>query len=318
MKTSESLDHLGRLDLNLLITLHMLLETCSTTLTAAAIHRTQPAVSVSLRRLRDYFDDPLLEKDGRTLVPTPFALLLKHPLRRIIYSIDHFVQMGSSFDASTTNRSVTLAIPDIAQSITAKIVNQLRAEAPNLRINLAKGSLDITDYSEGLTLLLNGNVDLLFSFYIGDVPVGVDKRSFANQSWSVIARRDHPISSAPTLEEWASYGHIQINSGATGRTPVDDLLATFKVSRQVCLKMDGFLQALHMVASSDLLLTTMTPLISPLVDTLALTEVPLPFEIPPVPCCIMTRAVDDDPISAWLLDQALIVMEQWTNSLNPQ
>jgi len=282
MSYSESLDHLRRIDLNLLVTLHYLLETRSTTLTAQAVHRTQPAVSVSLRRLRDYFDDPLLERQGQAFVPTPFAQKIQTPLQSIVHSVNELVKTGASY--------------------------RLRADAPNTDIQLAEASLEITDYTEGMKLLLDGKIDLLISFYINDVPTGVSRKHLKNQSWSVVARKNHPISDIPDLKEWASYGHIQINSGETGRNPVTDVLASHKLSRKVCLKMNGFLQALHVVAESDLIFTTMTPLVTPLVKHLSLREIPLPFEIPPVPCCIMTRAIEHDPLSAWLLDRASSVL----------
>jgi len=283
----------------------VLLETHSTTRTAEKINRTQSSVSVALNKLRSHFKDSLFIRYGLTLTPTPFALQLQHPLRRNIFDVTRFVESGSGFDPASSTRTITLAIPDIAQSITAAIVNQLRANAPSISIQLANSSLEITDYTTGTKLLLDGQLDLLLSFYQSDAPKGIELIHLGSQSWSVIARQNHPISNQPTLEEWASYDHIQITSGEAGRTPVSDVLATAQVVRNVCLRLNGFLQALHTVAESDLLLTTMTPLVTPLTKRLALQELPLPFEMPNIPCCIMTRDTEQDPVSAWLINQIL-------------
>ncbi|WP_442920997.1 helix-turn-helix domain-containing protein [Mesorhizobium sp. Cs1299R1N3] len=51
-----------RLDLNLLTTLETLLLEQNVTKTARRLHLSQPTVSAQLNRLRDLFDDPLLEQ----------------------------------------------------------------------------------------------------------------------------------------------------------------------------------------------------------------------------------------------------------------
>ena len=58
------------LDLNLLVTLDVLIEERSVSRAAERLHLSQPSVSAALARLRDYFNDPLLEVQGKRMVPT--------------------------------------------------------------------------------------------------------------------------------------------------------------------------------------------------------------------------------------------------------
>ena len=58
---------LARIDLNLLVALQRLLEEESVTKAAERLHITQPAMSKTLQRLRDTFDDPLFVRSGRGL-----------------------------------------------------------------------------------------------------------------------------------------------------------------------------------------------------------------------------------------------------------
>ena len=61
------------LDLNLLVTLDVLIEERSVSRAAERLHLSQPSVSAALAKLRDYFNDPLLEIQGKRMVPTAHA-----------------------------------------------------------------------------------------------------------------------------------------------------------------------------------------------------------------------------------------------------
>src|SRR5882672_17349 len=71
---------LARMDLNLLLTLQVLLECHSVSLAARQLHLTQSAISKALSRLRTQFNDPLFLRASKGLVPTPFAQHLRQPL----------------------------------------------------------------------------------------------------------------------------------------------------------------------------------------------------------------------------------------------
>lgn len=305
MENDSPLKKLTRVDLNLLITLHALLETNSTTLAAEKIYRTQSAVSIALGKLRDFFDDPLFIRNGPKLTPTEFALQLQQPLSRLIHDANMLVESGIRFDPKLSDRKVTLAIPDIATALTTTIINGFKQDAPNMQIALADSSIKITDYSEGIQLLQNGKVDLMMSFYVNDTPQGIQKEPLEQQTWSVFARKDHPISDKPTLEEWASYDHIQIMSGSKGRNPITDILANTQFKRNVGLRVNSFLQALHVLTESDLLLTTMGPLASQIAKPLNLREIILPLDVPPVPFFVLTRSTEYDAFSEWLMSSTL-------------
>ena len=64
---------LGRLDLNLLVALEALIEEGSVSKAAERLFITQSAMSKTLGRLRELFDDPLFIRRGSGMVPTPRA-----------------------------------------------------------------------------------------------------------------------------------------------------------------------------------------------------------------------------------------------------
>ena len=69
--------NLEELDLNLMLCLHWLLEEGSVTKAAEHCRVTQPAMSRSLRRLRQLFHDDLLVRAGRSMALTPLAERLR-------------------------------------------------------------------------------------------------------------------------------------------------------------------------------------------------------------------------------------------------
>ena len=75
------MNNLRRLDLNLLVTLDVLLSEHNVTRAAQRLNFSQPSVSVHLAKLRDIFDDPLLLPGPRGMRPTARAESLREPLR---------------------------------------------------------------------------------------------------------------------------------------------------------------------------------------------------------------------------------------------
>src|SRR3546814_18862935 len=65
-----------------------LLREKSVTKTAERLNVTQPAISAALQRLREYLEDPLLERNGRKVELTQRAKDLAVPVREILLRID--------------------------------------------------------------------------------------------------------------------------------------------------------------------------------------------------------------------------------------
>src|SRR5262252_2212629 len=72
---------LAGVDLNLLVALDALLAERSVTRAASRVGLSQPGMSNALARLRKLFGDPLLVREGMTLVPTPRAESLRQPVQ---------------------------------------------------------------------------------------------------------------------------------------------------------------------------------------------------------------------------------------------
>ena len=83
--------NVSRIDLNLLVYLDVLLRERNVTRAAEELGISQPAMSNSLRRLRDLFDDPVLVRTSDGMTPTDRALELQPLVRTVLTAAEQAV-----------------------------------------------------------------------------------------------------------------------------------------------------------------------------------------------------------------------------------
>ena len=106
---------MSRPDLNLLVTLDVLLAEESVTAAARRLRLTQSAVSRSLAKLRELFDDELFVRTGAGMRPTRRALELAAPLRRTLGELGALLEPRERFDPATAQRTFQIASLDYTQ-----------------------------------------------------------------------------------------------------------------------------------------------------------------------------------------------------------
>ena len=125
--------NLGGLDLNLLVALDALLSERSVTRAAQRVGLSQPGMSNALGRLRRLFDDPLLVRQGATLVPTARAEALIGPVHEALELIRRALDVPAGFDPATDRRSFRLSCSDYSVlMLIGPLVRALAADAPGV------------------------------------------------------------------------------------------------------------------------------------------------------------------------------------------
>jgi LysR family nod box-dependent transcriptional activator len=146
---------LRTVDLNLLVDFDALLATRSVTAAGRRLNLSQSAMSGSLARLRKLFDDPLLVRNGRTLIPTARAEALAGPVREILRQVAGVIASSEQFVAATASRTFSVSASDYATAtVIAPMIRAVSAEAPNVTINVRPRSEDVH------TLLREDRADL--------------------------------------------------------------------------------------------------------------------------------------------------------------
>lgn len=155
---------LNRLDLNQLVALDALLSECNVSRAAERVNLSQPAMSATLARLRDYFGDPLLRQVGRRMQPTAFAEELFASVRDVLLQAQAITQRRPEEDPARIERNITIVASDYVTTVLlAPALARAAREAPGIRFevrpvvgNLAeeldRGDVDLVIAArEGLT-----------------------------------------------------------------------------------------------------------------------------------------------------------------------
>jgi DNA-binding transcriptional LysR family regulator len=145
--------NLASVDLNRLLVLHTVLTERSVSRAAAVLHVTPSAVSNALARLRDTFGDPLLVRNGRSLVLTPRAAALAPQLATAVAAMARVVEDQASFDPGRSTRTFTVGCSDAEQiSEVPQIAAVFARKLPNASLRVisveqleARGGLASTD-----------------------------------------------------------------------------------------------------------------------------------------------------------------------------
>ncbi|MET1075280.1 MAG: LysR family transcriptional regulator [Umezawaea sp.] len=268
----------GRLDLNLLIPLNALLLERNVTKAAERLVMGQPAMSAALAKLRRHFDDPLLLREGRAMVLTPFAESLVGPVQTALVAAREVLSSGRSFTPAVDRRTFTLMAGDyVASVLVLPALPGLMAEAPGVRVNVVPLRADLVE------LLRTGWCDVLFwplqlqtpeLLNFPHVPL------FTDEFVAVADRANDAVTAPLTAEALASTRAVQVNGVAGQRVVSDVKLDEQGITRPVPVTVESFTLALQAVAGSDLVALVPRRLHDRLGPALGVREVPLATEPP--------------------------------------
>lgn len=238
---------LYRLDLNLLRTLDAVLTARSVVRAAELMNVTPPAVSNALARLRREFDDPLVVRSGRGIVPTPRALSLAPALRDALLRLERAVR-NESFDPASTTRRFTLALSGAGQiSQLPKLSRLIAAEMPHASLRIM--GIDTLLSSGGVA---RAEVDAAIMRFDEDAP-GVHACTLYDERSVLVARHGHAHAGKRlTKVRLGLLRHVEVEV-ATGRgyRGLDEAYARLGIQRAIAMIVPSFIAAAAVVAETD-------------------------------------------------------------------
>jgi len=135
--------HLERLDLNLLVALHELMLEHSVTRAADKLSVSQPAMSGALMRLRSHFGDKLIQRVGRQMVLTPFAMSLAPRVHDLVDGLGEVARSRPGFEPAASIRTFVVVGSDYAQSVfMPSAYRRVMSLAPGVSIDTELRALD--------------------------------------------------------------------------------------------------------------------------------------------------------------------------------
>lgn len=246
--------NLKSLDVNLLVALEVLLRQRNVTRAAREMSLSQSAMSHTLGRLREAFDDELLVRSGRAMVPTARGEALLEPLRAALERLEQVVAAPGTFDAGTVQSTFTIAANDYAQFvILPPLMSRLKERAPGVDLRIRELGSD-----PPTRRLATGRVDLAFTLGLPEqVPPSLYRKDLFQLDLVSLIRKDHPqVGESLDLDLFCELPHILISPMGDDEGVVDWTLERQGRSRRVALVVPHFMVAPHLVATTDMVLTT--------------------------------------------------------------
>lgn len=294
---------LNRLDLNLLHVFDTIYREGSLTRAARALHLTQPAVSHSLSRLRDHFDDPLFTRQGNQMVPTPLARRFLESMRPGLTQIQGAVNQFHAFDPATQRKTYSLGLRDILESTflprlmarldaypELEIVSQ-RVARRDMETQLAAGKLDFA-------------VDILLP-----VSSQTAHELLRRDRLVVLAREGHPLT-AKTLDMagYLSAKHVLVSSRTEGPGIEDFELSRLGVQRSIRLRCQHYYAACRVVEDTDLLLTMPEAYARIIAERAGIRIMDPPADLPSIDVHLYWhQAYQKEPALIWFRDQLKVI-----------
>ncbi len=282
-------------DLNLLVTLDVLLAEGSVARAARRLRLSPSAMSRQLARLRQATGDPLLVRAGRDLVPTPRALELRGSVGRLVQEAEMTLRPAASLDLKRLDRTFTLRTAEgFVETFGPGLIARAAAEAPGVRLRFV-GKPD-----KDTTPLRDGRVDLETGVVGADAGPEVLTQALFRDRFVGVVRAGHALAQGTmTPERFAAGRHVLVSRRGLDRGVVDDALETLGLTRTVAAIVGGFSAALALVRETDLVAAV--PARHTAALRAGLQAFDLPVAVPGITVALMWHPrLDADPAHRWL------------------
>ncbi|WP_437958030.1 LysR family transcriptional regulator [Sorangium sp. So ce119] len=284
-------------DLNLLVTLDVLLTEGSVTGAARRLRLSPSAMSRALARLRETLGDPLLVRAGRGLVPTPRALELRERVSHLVQGAEAVLRPAEELDLKRLARTFTLRTSEgFVESFGPALIARTGAQAPGVRLRfVSKPDKDSAPLRTGAVDLETGVVD-------GDTSPELRTQALFRDRFIGVARSGHPLCRAKiTPASYAAGRHVVFSRRGLAKGRIDENLAALGLAREVVTIVGGFATAIALARATDLIATVPEHHTRSLRD--GLFSFALPFAAPEITVSLLWHPrLDADPAHRWLRD----------------
>jgi DNA-binding transcriptional LysR family regulator len=242
----------------------------------------QPAVSASLKKLRELAGDPLLVRSGAGMVPTDAGLRMLAPSASILRAAESMFSDARGFEPSSARQTFRIAASDFLDPLfLPQLVAQIKQQAPHCVIEI----LPLSAESDYRARLAQGDMDVVIGNWLkppDDLHLG---RLFGDEVVCLVAR-DHPAVRRSSqggwdAASWLAAEHIAPTPTHPGaRGVIDEHLDSLGLQRNITARCPHFGLIPSMVASTLLVLTTGRQYCERYVDKLPVKILPCPVPFP--------------------------------------
>ncbi|MCS0579991.1 LysR family transcriptional regulator [Massilia pinisoli] len=282
-------------DLNLLVTLDVLLTEGSVAGAARRLKLSPSAMSRALARLRTATGDPLLVRAGRDLVLTPRALELREQAGRLVLDAGRMLRPAEDVDPASIVRMFALRVTDgFVENYGPALLERLERDAPGVRLRFVqKVNKDSAPLREGL-------IDLEIGVIGEETAPEIRTRALFRDRFVGAVRADHPLAAGDvTPARFAACRHVSVSRRGRERGAIDAALAPLGLERPVAVLVGSFATALALARASDLVASVPERHTARLRD--GMHTFGLPVGTPPLTVSMLWHPrMEADPAHRWL------------------
>lgn len=202
--------NIANIDLNLLVALDVLLREKNVTRAANQLNITQPAMSNSLKRLRNLLNDPVLVRTSEGMVATERANQLAPVIRTILRDLKEALQQVEEFEPLISKRVFRLMASDYAAStLLPKLLEKINVIAPNITIDIMTPS-DVTFHD-----VEDGKIDMAINLF-DQLPQSFHQKVLWRDGFSCLTRKSNPILQDFNLASYLATKHVWVSKTGFG------------------------------------------------------------------------------------------------------
>lgn len=298
-------DTLRPLNSNLLYALHAILN--SPTLTGAALMmaRSQPAMSMALRRLRDHFGDELVLY-GKPRQLTAMGEALRPRVGRLLREIDDTFNLSLEFDPATARGTVSLTAPEpIELMYLSRVVPRLLQDAPGMEVRLLPfrygSEKRMFDHELDVAVVPEAMVD-----------PSLASRTLFSHDLSALVWADHPVQADDIpLDVYEQGRHVAVFETMERSLFPERMNDPLLASRRIVARTGHHAMLPHLIIGTDLIATTSSWLAQYYVTVLPVRTMALPRQQCPTSLVAQWQPHrQDEPLIRWIV-ATLVAALDW-------
>ncbi|KTC75918.1 Nodulation protein D 2 [Legionella bozemanae] len=277
-----------RMNLNLILHLDALLSEKSVSAAAAKVCISQPAMSSSLKQLRELFKDPLLIPGKGEYFLSPKAKELQPQLEQVMFGLRNILQPGEQFDPFHSKRSFKIALPDYVELIVLPSLMSALEKLPHIVIETT-----IEAMADNPHLFIDDKVDIAIgAINENSLSAQLKAEKLYEEEIICFASKNNPLINRPlSLKDYLASKHIAFSFNQERYSHSAEYLLKRKKVRNDMLFVKNILPAIFAVANSDTVISTAPSfLINIFSKQFNLKMQPLPFNLEPTPIYLVMHS----------------------------
>lgn len=291
-------NRLEQLEIHHLKTFLTLYQVQNTTKTANKLGVSQSAITRTLKKLRETFDDQLFIRTQTGLVATEYAEKLYHKLPDALDSLLEAFKIEEEFDPCAITEELRIALhPACLELIGTELYNVIKQEAPNARVRL-----DNWDAST-ISGLLNSHIHLALNHDIVSHSKELYRSALFQDELCFYSRKEHRLTSGSnTLQELSNFDigiciGTEIDEGMKVKSYAESLA---KMDFTMAFRCGNLHTAIKIVSESDTVLAGSRMYLACYPDHLAELNILFPEKIKiPFSVCYLQKNRNKD-LYIWL------------------